>query len=356
MAKYTFASWSRTRTAMAGAAIVHAGRLAWRGSAGAVPPAGHRGAPQAAPRRRRRARSWSSPPSAARRRRRARAARGLLASAQSPRSMANKAELGLAHDERVGVLVPRHDGVLVGARSLRCRPRERGPHRGCRAPDRAMGSTAARLRPRSLRLPVLAPVRPRTCRSAAWRGRMRTRRCRPEGRDRTSRRRRTRPIAPLRQAARSSRTPSRPGRRGAGTARWPRRRPPRASGTPCWCGRSVRLQDERASTGCAQRSRSAVFSRCSSADAGDPLASYQSAALEVELGDQVRLDPAQLAQEELTEEGVVAEPVAPSVQRNQEVAGGLETVQAILRIGTSYHGITQRRAERSSTAVRRRNC
>ena len=57
--------------------------------------------------------------------------------------------------------------------------------------------------------------------------------------------------------------------------------------------------------------------------------------------DQVRLDPTELTQQELAEEGVVAEPAAASIQRNQEQARGLQSGELRLRTGLPEDRVAQ---------------
>ena len=63
--------------------------------------------------------------------------------------------------------------------------------------------------------------------------------------------------------------------------------------------------------------------------AGDPLDSYQSAARRCSLGIDVGLDPAKLAEQELPEQRVVAVPLPPTVERDQEQARRLELAQLL---------------------------
>ena len=58
--------------------------------------------------------------------------------------------------------------------------------------------------------------------------------------------------------------------------------------------------------------------------AGEPLASYQSAARRCSFVDDVGLDAAKLAEQELPEQGVVAVPLPPAIQRDQERVRRLE--------------------------------
>ena len=74
----------------------------------------------------------------------------------------------------------------------------------------------------------------------------------------------------------------------------------------------------RAVTSWTHRSRSLVFNRCSTASAGDPFDSYQSAARRCSFDDDVGLDASQLTEEKLPVQRVVAEPLPATVERDQE--------------------------------------
>ena len=63
---------------------------------------------------------------------------------------------------------------------------------------------------------------------------------------------------------------------------------------------------------------------------------------EVELRDQVGLDATELAGEELAVQGVVAIPLAPPVERHQELVGGLEVPEVGLRVRSAEDGIAER--------------
>ena len=70
----------------------------------------------------------------------------------------------------------------------------------------------------------------------------------------------------------------------------------------------------------------------------------------MQLHDDVGLDPAQLAEQELPEQRVVAVPLAPTVERDQEQVRGLEVAQLLLRARLAEEGI----AERSTQLVEHR--
>ena len=102
---------------------------------------------------------------------------------------------------------------------------------------------------------------------------------------------------------------------------------------------------------CTQRSRSLVFSRCSRAIAGEPFASYQSAAAQVQLHDGVGLDAPQLAEQELPEQRVVPVPLPPAVERDQERVRRLERLQPVL--AARICRAARRRAGRAAGRARR---
>ena len=76
---------------------------------------------------------------------------------------------------------------------------------------------------------------------------------------------------------------------------------------------------------------------------------------QVQLRDDVRLDPAELTKQELPEQGVVAVPLAPTVQRDQEQARRLEVAKPRLRAGLVESASQSGAHSWSRTAVRRRN-
>ena len=63
---------------------------------------------------------------------------------------------------------------------------------------------------------------------------------------------------------------------------------------------------------------------------------------QVQLGDDVGLDATKLAQQELSEQAVVAVPLPPPVERDQEQARRLEVAQPLLRVWFAEESITQR--------------
>ena len=66
---------------------------------------------------------------------------------------------------------------------------------------------------------------------------------------------------------------------------------------------------------------------------------------EVELRDQLGLDATELAGQELAVEGVVAIPLAPPVERHQELVGGLEVTEVDLRARPAEDGVAERARE-----------
>ncbi len=66
---------------------------------------------------------------------------------------------------------------------------------------------------------------------------------------------------------------------------------------------------------------------------------------QVQLHDDVGLDPAQLAEQELPEQTVVAVPLAPAVERDQEDVRGLQVAQLLLRTRLGEEGIAERSTE-----------
>ena len=77
---------------------------------------------------------------------------------------------------------------------------------------------------------------------------------------------------------------------------------------------------------------------------------------QVQLGDQLGLDSAQLREQELPEQRVVAEPLPPTVEGDEEQARGLQAPE--LLAARRIHRAAHRRAVRTAgraTAVRRRN-
>ena len=79
--------------------------------------------------------------------------------------------------------------------------------------------------------------------------------------------------------------------------------------------------------------------------AGDPCSSNHAAAAQVQVGDHVGLDAAELAEQELAEQRVVAEPPPAPIERHQEGARCLELAQHALRVGRAEHGIAERGGE-----------
>ena len=63
---------------------------------------------------------------------------------------------------------------------------------------------------------------------------------------------------------------------------------------------------------------------------------------QVQLGDDVGLDPTKLTEQELSEQAVVAVPLPPPVERDQEQARRLELAQPLLSAWFSDHGVAQR--------------
>ena len=66
---------------------------------------------------------------------------------------------------------------------------------------------------------------------------------------------------------------------------------------------------------------------------------------QMQLGDHLGLDAAELAEQELPEQRVVAVPLPAAVARNHEHAGGLEDPQLRLRAGLAQDGVAQRTTE-----------
>ena len=66
---------------------------------------------------------------------------------------------------------------------------------------------------------------------------------------------------------------------------------------------------------------------------------------QVELGDELGLAVAELAEEELPEEAVIAEPLPSTVQRHQEEMRSSQILELLLGVGVSEHGVAQRAGE-----------
>ena len=100
-----------------------------------------------------------------------------------------------------------------------------------------------------------------------------------------------------------------------------------------------------------------VFSRCSQRQRGGPVGLVPVRGAQVQLRDDVGLDSSQLAEQELAEQGVVAVPLPPAVERDQEQARRPRAS----RSRSWAPGFAERRRRTagahswSSTAVRRRN-
>ena len=67
---------------------------------------------------------------------------------------------------------------------------------------------------------------------------------------------------------------------------------------------------------------------------------------EVQVDDRVGFDAPELPEQELPEQGVIAEPLATPIERNQEDVGCLELAQHVLRVDAVEHGVAERRGER----------
>ena len=66
---------------------------------------------------------------------------------------------------------------------------------------------------------------------------------------------------------------------------------------------------------------------------------------QMQLGDDLGLDPAQLAEQELPKEPVIAVPLAAPVVRNQEQVRRLQAVQPVLGARLAEQGVAQRSRE-----------
>ena len=96
-------------------------------------------------------------------------------------------------------------------------------------------------------------------------------------------------------------------------------------------GRPGRSARPARSASWTHRSRSVVFNRCSRANAGDPLDSYQSAARRCSLAMTSGSTRRSSAEQELPEQRVVAIPPTPAVQRDQEQARRLQAAKLRIR-------------------------
>ena len=99
------------------------------------------------------------------------------------------------------------------------------------------------------------------------------------------------------------------------------------------------------STSWTHRSRSAVLQQVLEGHRRRAVGLVPVGGPQVQLGDDVGLDAAQLAEQELAEQGVVAVPLAPAVERDEEGAGRLEVdAAASCAPGRSEDRIAQRGA------------
>ena len=79
--------------------------------------------------------------------------------------------------------------------------------------------------------------------------------------------------------------------------------------------------------------------------AGEPFASYQSAARRCSFGMIIGFGAIELPEQELTEQGVVPVPASSAVERDEEGAGRLEPSQLVVRVRPSENGIAERCAQ-----------